>query len=270
MLAAVPMLAAAQSNIQSAFEAIIKCPQAQIRERHSLDRDPSTRVKTGQYDIYNFTLPANKAKLVEKAVEAFNKDAEMAYGFNRGRSTEDESASILAVGNSDTGGVQITNPGYDYIYSMYLAPREEDPKGIYRYAYGMNFKEKDDEIVGCLVVTYATTLAYRQKMAEQQRYERLQIMSNGYNSAFGNDSSSDDWFDTVMQYLQSMSSSSPQARISLATKTYKTIRDISKYPEVAESDKDAVREALKALISDKDYDDPVLLSLLNKCLNEVK
>ncbi len=75
MLAVIPITAAAQNNIKSAFDAIIKCPDAKIIESHTLAKDPSTGSKTGQSDIYRFVLPADKAYLIEQVVSAFDKDA---------------------------------------------------------------------------------------------------------------------------------------------------------------------------------------------------
>lgn len=46
MLAVIPITAAAQNNIKSAFDAIIKCPDAKIIESHTLAKDPSTGSKT--------------------------------------------------------------------------------------------------------------------------------------------------------------------------------------------------------------------------------
>lgn len=79
LLALMPIGVVAQTNIQSAFDAIIKCPDAQITERHTLDKDPVTLVKTGQADIYRFVLPAGKAKLIKNVVSAFEKDSQTAY-----------------------------------------------------------------------------------------------------------------------------------------------------------------------------------------------
>ncbi len=54
---------------------------------------------------------------------------------------------ILAVGNGEKAGVCINTPECEYIYSLFLAPLADDPKGIYRYAYGMNYKKKGTLLV---------------------------------------------------------------------------------------------------------------------------
>lgn len=270
MFAAIPMIAAAQNNIKSAFEAIIKCPEAQITESHTLEKDPSTGIKTGQSDIYRFVLPAGKAALIEKVVSAFDKDAEMAYSINRGKTVNTDRDIILTIGNPGNDGVCINSPDCEYIYSLFLAPLSEDPDGIYRYAYGMNFKEKDGTLIGKLVITYSTTLKYRQQEALQRQYDVLRFSNNINSNTPSVFSSQKSWFDTLMSYFQSMASANPQTRIALASKAYKVIQDTSKYPDVTEADKDAVREILSGMISDKKYSETVLNKLLDRCLIGIK
>lgn len=265
LLAVVPLMAAAQSNIKSAFEAIIKCPQAQISESHTLDKDPSTGKKTGQSDVYRFALPASKEKLLDKVFEAFDKDIEKAYSVKRGRSLRSEGQIGLAIGNGESSEF-INCPDCEYIYSLFLAPQAEDPDGIYRYGYAMSFKEEGSQLVGKLVVTYATTLKYRQQLAQEQQYNVLRNLSN-----INEDPEEQSWFDILMRYFQNMPTANPHTRIGLATKAYKVIRDTSKYPEVTKSDKDAIREILKVMISeDYRYSDPMLNKLLNQCLVGIK
>lgn len=271
IFAAIPMIAAAQNNIKSAFEAIIKCPEAQITESHTLEKDPSTGIKTGQSDVYRFVLPAGKVSLLEKAVSAFDKDAEMAYSINRGKTVNTERDIILTVGNPGNDGVYLNSPDCEYIFSLFLAPLSEDPDGIYRYAYGMNFKEKDGTLMGKLVITYSTTLKYRQQEALQRQYDVLRNFSNGTNSTTSSVfASQQSWFDILMSYFQSMTSANSQTRIALASKAYKVIQDTSNYPDVTEADKDAVREILSGMISDKKYSETVLNKLLDRCLIGIK
>lgn len=270
MLAVIPMMANAQTNIKSAFDAIINCPEAQITESHTLDKDPSTGVKTGQSDVYHFVLPVSKENLLKKVVSAFDKDAEMAYSINRGKRNDSESDIELAVGNGEGKGVRINNLDCEYIYSLFLAPLSEDPNGNYRYAYGMNCKEEGNKLVGKLVITYATTLKYRQQAAQERQYDVLRNLSNGSYVVRGNSSTQKSWFDLLMSYFQGMTSANNQTRIALATKAFKVIRDTSKYPEVTDADKKAVREILKGMISDKKYSESVLNKLLTQCLSEIK
>lgn len=267
ILATVPMTAAAQANIKKAFDAIIKCPDAQITESHTLDKDPSTGVKTGQSDVYRFTLPVNKEHLLKNVVAAFDQDAGMAYSINKGKSVNTDRDIMLTAGNAGNDGVYINSPGCEYIYSLFLAPQTEDPNGIYRYAYGMNCKEEGGKLVGKLVVTYATTLQHRQQAEQQRQYDMFRNLSNGAYVIQGRQQS---WFDTLISYFQSMTSANTQTRIALASKTYNVIRDTGKYPEVSDADKDAVREILKGMISDKKYSETVLNKLLIQCLTGIK
>ena len=274
MLAVISMTAYAQTNIKLAFDAIINCPEAQITESHTLDKDPSTGVKTGQSDVYRFVLPDSKGNLIKNVISAFDKDSEMAYSINKGRSVDTERDIILTVGNTGNDGIYMNSPDCEYIYSLFLAPLSEDPNGIYRYAYGMNYKEDGDNLVGKLVITYATTLKYRQQAEEQRQFEMLQSLSNNaYKNARvlnDNTSTQESWFDMLMSYFQGMTSANTQTRIALASKAFKVIRDTSKYPEVTNADKVAVREILKGMISDKKYSESVLNKLLTQCLAEIK
>lgn len=269
-LSLMPLMANAQTNIKSAFDAIIKCPEVQITESHTLDKDPSTRKKTGQSDVYGFVLPASREDLLKNVVSAFEQDAEMAYSINKGMSSETERDIMLAVGITGNDGIIITSPGCEYIYSLFLAPLSEDPNGIYRYAYGLNYKEEGGKFIGRLVITYATTLNYRQQTEQQRQYDMFRNLSNGAYVITGNNSSQQSWFDMLMSYFQSMTQANTQTRIALASKAFKAIRGTSKYPDVTDADKDAVREILKGMISDKKYSESVLNKLLTQCLVELK
>lgn len=264
LLAVIPLLAAAQTNIKSSFDTLIKCPDVQITESHTLEKDPATNAKTGQSDIYYFTLPANRIKLIENITSAFNKDSEMAYSINSGNKTNTENAIIkLAIGDGSGEGVYINEPECQYIYSLFLPPKSEDPNGIYRYAYGINYKQEGGNIIGKLVVTYATTLKYRQQAQQNKQLDMLHNLSNGTIIVSPQQQT---WFDLLMSYFQSMTSANSQVRISLATKAYNVIRDTQKYPEVTENDKNTVREILKGMIADRKYSETMLNTLLNQCL----
>ena len=256
-----PMALAGQTNIKTAFDAIIKCPEVKMTETRTLDKDPDTHIKTGQSEVYDFVLPANKMKLVKNVLTAFDKDSEVAYSLNSGRTTGNDGQIQLVVGDGTGRGVSITENGRDYIYALFLPTQEEDPDGKFRYAYGINYREDGDNIVGRLVVTYGTTLKYRQELERDRQMSLLRKFSNGSTGAFLQDS----WFDTLITYFRAMPSASPQNRIALATKAYKVIRDSDKYTEVTDVDKNAIREILKGMISDKKYSETVLNKLLLQC-----
>lgn len=256
------MQAWAQSNIKSAFDAIINCKDAQVKEQHSLDRNPETGEKTGQSDVYFFTLPADKMKLVDNAVASFKRDDSMAYGIYSG--TLRESGEIaIAAGNDESRAVYIGESGDDYTYALFLAPRSEDPTGAWRYAYSISYKRSDGEVKGKIVITYATTLQYRQEQ-KQKAYEQMFNIP----SVSGSGTS---WFSKLMSYFQSMTSGSTQARVALATKAYELIKKSKNYPDVTDTDKDAAREIIKSMLNERKYNtEPVLRQLLNSCLTALK
>lgn len=263
------MAAASQSNIMSAFEAIIKCKDATITEKHHLERDPSTGEKIGQSDIWFFSLPASKIKLVKNVTAAFNRDKDKAYAITSGTSMNSENFS-LAVGNGENGqSVEVTSPGHEYIYSLFLAPQSEDASGIHRYAYAMNYIQADGKITGKLVVTYATTLKYRQG---QTRNEQIRIIQgwSGDNFTPIQSGTQQSWLTTLMSYLQNMRYVSNKTRISLATKAYDHIQATSKDSSVTELDKNTAREIIKGMISNKEYSDPMVKQMLNACLVGLK
>ena len=269
ILSAMQIPAAAQSNIQSAFNALIKSPDVQITESHVLEKDPDTDKKTSQCDVYDFVLPADQFKLIKNIVNAIEKDSQHAYGLYSGRITPSDQEITLAVGDGNgRNDVSLTDLGGDYSYAAFLAPKSEDPEGIYRYAYGISYKQSknNDDIMGRIVVTYATTLKYRQQAAVEQQQDQWK-MFNKLNKEM---SEQDSWFDMLMSYFQSMSEATSKTRIALATKAFKVIRDTSKYPEVTPADKDAIREILKVMVSDSKYSESVLNKLLNQCLVELK
>lgn len=271
IIAIAPLSGMAQSHIKSAFEAIIKCPEAQISETHSLDKDPDTNIKSGQCDIYNFVLPADKMKLINNVFSAFEKDNSAAYGCYRGKKTKHDPVKSIAIGDGSGNGVRINDDDTEYAYSLFLAPKPENSNGLrkYRYAYAMNFKESGGKIKGKLVITYATTLKYRQLMAEEKQLKIARTFNNGVNVVSGN-ALQQTWFDILMSYLQTLSSAKEQTRIALATKAYKHVSNMAKYPEVTDADKTAAREILKALIADPEYSETVLNKLLQQCLNSIK
>ena len=276
VLAVVPLAVTAQTNVKAAFEAITKSPDAQISVTNRLEKDPETKQKSGQCDVYDFVLPKQKINLINKVFSAFDKDSQMAYSINRGKTLKKGDKIEVAVGDGSQSSVRINEDGSEYIYALFLAPKSEDSDGKYRYAYALSYKESGSNIVGKLVVTYATTLKYRQQRQEERRMKVLNsngatvVSNDGAYIISSNSSTHQGWFDTLMSYLQGMSSASPQARVALATKTYKLIRDTNKYSDVKPSDKETAREILKVMISDEKYSDSVLNTLLNQCLIGLK
>lgn len=267
-----PMVAVSQTNIKSAFDEIINCPEVELTERHSLDKDPDTKEKTGQYDIYNFVLPAEKKSLIKNVYRAFDKDIPLSYSVKSGKARNEVGNIYLAVADASSS-VYIDEPECDYMYALFLPDESEDPDGKYRYAYAINYQEKEGKIIGKLVVTYATTLKYRQQAMQEKQdilsnKNKVIVSKNGVVEVF-TDGAGDSWFGYLMRYLNSMEKAHQRSRISIATKAYQHITDVNKYPNVTEQDKNAAREVLKAMISKPQYSDSVLNALLRNCLNAI-
>lgn len=259
-----PLMASAQANVKSAFDAIINCKGAIVSESHALDRDPSTNIKNGQSDIYEFELPGNKFNLIENVIKAFRKDSDMAYSLNSGTLKGKERVS-LAVGDGSGSGAVIRGGGNKYLYALYLAPKSENPDGIYRYAYGISYQEVLGDYRGQLVVTYATTLKHRQEMQEKKNIDMLnniQQMTLDNNSEPG-------WYDKVMNCLQSMPQANTKTRIALANQAFKYIKDRSNYPDVTKSDTDAISNILVVMTHDSKYSDSVLNMILKNSVLEL-
>lgn len=257
ILATMPITVAAQKAIKSAFDTIITCPDAKISQSHSLEKDPETKIKTSQSDIYRFELPASREILIRNVLSAFGKESDTAYNISQGK----DEAIQLAIGDGNSS-VALSSSGYDYIYALFLSPSSEDKEGKYRYAYGMSYTEEKGKISGILVITYATTLKYRQENGLQKtsQFDRITSDSSPQNR----------WFGTMMSYLQGMMKASPQTRIALAGKAFKLIQTAQDDVFVTKADKNAVREILKGMISDPEYSETVLNTLLNQCLIELK
>lgn len=161
LLALLPLTLQAQQHIKKAFDELIQDTSAELHAHHKLDKDPDTGVKESQLDWWEFTLPKSKQQLVKNIQRAFEEDREQAYSINTGSNSRGgEGVESLAVGNSNSGGYSVGEiKGSDYIYGLFLDP--EDTERIHRYAYVLEWKDKGDEILGRLAITYATTQKYR-------------------------------------------------------------------------------------------------------------
>lgn len=267
LLALMPFAAVAQSNIKLAFDAIINCPGAEVKDSHSLYKDPVKHNKVGSCDTYEFELPAGKSNLIKNVISAFDRDSEMSY--NLVKSWTEKNGKTVGVAVGDGGDIVTLPAEHEFLYALFMAQPSEDPAGIYRYAYVIAYKEKPDGIItGRIVITYAQTIEYRQKMENEAKYENLRRLSD-LNKEPASDVSQKTWFDGLMTYLQSMHTASTSTRISLATKAYKQIGEMNKYP-VTEADKTTASEILKAMISDSKYSETVLNKLLQQCLAGIK
>lgn len=265
----VPMTAASQTNIKSAFEAIIKCPKAEITESHSLLKDRDTNLITGQDDIYRFTLPSDRFDLIKNVLSAFDKDKSIAYVVKKGKNTGAESRIFL---NSDElasggqGSISIDDPGCEYIYELFAPTKSEDPNGTHRHAYGFNYKKENGKIIGKLVINYTTTAEYRQKEERDRQLKWLADMGE-INRPQSDSVEQQSWFEQVMACVSGMGDPSPRIRTALATKAYKLIMDKGKYSDVNAVDIRTLHNILNALIQKSEFaSDPVIIELLKECV----
>lgn len=255
-----PLRSVAQTAIQHAFQRIIDCKDAKITSTFSLEKDPQTNIKISQADTYDFILPSGKMKLVKDVLEAFDKDSNKSYALYGGTAKKGAAPLSLAVGDAKSS-VRINDPGTEFMYACFLAPEAENKEGIYRYAYGMNYKEeKNGEIVGKLVITYATTLKYRQEVADVKWEKQLDNWKNSQQS----------WFDRVVRSMERIPMGGSIAQIQSASKTLIIISEMDKYSDVTEAEKDAIREILAGMLNDSRCSETSLQAILKQCRNMVK
>ena len=267
-----PMNAASQTNIMSAFDAIIKCPKAEISESHSMQKDRETNLKSGQDDIYSFILPADRVDLIRNVMAAFDKDMSSAYVVKKGKNKGSEPTIQLYSGESTPEMnyvIVIDDPGCDYVYELFSPSKTEDPDGTHRYAYGFNYKEEDGKIKGKMVINYATTAEYRQQVQQELERERsikwLADMGEIRMDSSDN-ASQQSWFEKVMACVNGLEDNrSPKSRIALATKAYKLVSDAKNYPDVSSQDRTALRQIFHVLKDKPKLQDPVLKELLSQC-----
>lgn len=224
MVAMILMLSAtaanAQQNIQKAFDALLNDHIVETKTQHSMEKDPETGKKTAQADVYDFVVSnpsgLNHIKAIQKA---FEKDKENAYQL-RTVSHPGSDYMSLAVGDKVSQSVAIGKiKGSDYIYACFLD--KDDPEKKYRYAYALEWLEKDKNTQVRLAITYATIPQYRQKNSKIKKIiingEEINMdgnsfsLGNGFpfngNSVFSSDSifissekSSESWLSEFNTY----------------------------------------------------------------------
>ena len=160
ILTALPSVLLAQQNIQKAFDELLNENIVEIKTQHTLERDPETGKKKAQMDIYDFEV-ANPTGIsrIKDIQRAFDKDKEDAYELRSGDHAGND-YHRLAVGDGKSYSVAIGRiKGSNYIYALFLD--KDDSEKIYRYAYALEWVEKDKKTQVRLAITYATTLQYR-------------------------------------------------------------------------------------------------------------
>ena len=187
ILMLMPLTSHAQAFIKRAFNALITSEPAQVESSHKLNKKPGTGVKEGQLDVYEFTIPISHHDLVDNVERAFEEDKEKAYSLKTVSSKKSYDYTSLAVGGDDSGYPLGDIKGSRYIYALFLDPK--DMSKTHRYAYAMEWRKDEKEIVGKLIVTYATTQQYRES-GKKGRIFRIngndvKLSANGFS--FGDD-----------------------------------------------------------------------------------
>ena len=187
MLTALPSVLLAQQNIQKAFDALLNENIVEIKTQHTLERDPETGKKKAQMDIYDFEV-ANPTGIsrIKDIQRAFDKDKETAYELRSGDHAGNNYPT-LAVGDGRSQGVAVGRiKGSNYIYALFLD--KDDPEKSYRYAYALEWVEKDKKTQVRLAVTYATTLQYRNNKRQTRTFivngEKVRVDGNSFSNSF--------------------------------------------------------------------------------------
>jgi hypothetical protein len=187
MLTALPSVLLAQQNIQKAFDALLNENIVEIKTQHTLERDPETGKKKAQMDIYDFEI-ANPTGIsrIKDIQRAFDKDKETAYELRSGDHAGNNYPT-LAVGDGRSQAVAVGRiKGSNYIYACFLD--KDDPEKSYRYAYALEWVEKDKKTQVRLAVTYATTLQYRNNKRQTRTFivngEKVRVDGNSFSNSF--------------------------------------------------------------------------------------
>ena len=187
MLTALPSVLLAQQNIQKAFDALLNENIVEIKTQHALERDPETGKKKAQMDIYDFEV-ANPTGIsrIKDIQRAFDKDKETAYELRSGDHAGNNYPT-LAVGDGRSQAVAVGRiKGSNYIYACFLD--KDDPEKSYRYAYALEWVEKDKKTQVRLAVTYATTLQYRNNKRQTRTFivngEKVRVDGNSFSNSF--------------------------------------------------------------------------------------
>ena len=174
MLTALPSVLLAQQNIQKAFDALLNENIVEIK-------------KKAQMDIYDFEV-ANPTGIsrVRDIQRAFDKDKEAAYELRSGDHAGNNYPT-LAVGDGRSQAVAVGRiKGSNYIYALFID--KDDPEKIYRYAYVLEWVEKDKKTQVRLAVTYATTLQYRNSKRQTRTFivngEKIRVDGNSFSNSF--------------------------------------------------------------------------------------
>lgn len=254
----IPTVAMAQANIKKAFDKFLKSSSVEYTSKHSLDKDPETNKKEGQMDIYEYTIPTKHKNLIKELEKAFEEDKDKAYTIESGTKRNKGSWDVsLAVGNGKGTSVGLgSRKGERYMYSCFIDP--EDKARIYRYAYGMSWLEDGNEITGRLVVTYATTLKYRQNSA-----------STGYMSIISNQNrDTDSWLGNFHFYAKQLEEKLKDKSNGSSLYINEIYKICKQSPQLTPTEKTLIENEIKKLqqLTDDDFQK----NLLNVSLDYIK
>ena len=179
----------AQGHIQNAFNVLITDTSTKVESTQKLNKDPETGTKIGQLDVYEFTIPTSHHNLVEDIIQAFDQDKEKAYSLNSTSTANKKSYQYtsLAVGGENNGYPLGEIKNSRYIYALFLDP--DDKSKTHRYAYAMEWCEGAKEIVGKLIITYATTQEHRRSIRQTRTIsvngKEIKIDDNSFSFGSG-------------------------------------------------------------------------------------
>ncbi|MGN0237716.1 MAG: hypothetical protein ACI4AK_06500 [Lepagella sp.] len=260
---AIPWQSSAQTNVKKAFDKLLNSTDVEMqKENHQMSKSPQTGKKESMFATYYFSLPESKEKLIKDVLAAFRADDNEAYTMQSGVAGKEDPPIHLAAGEGPEYNVRINYEGYHYIYACYLAPSSEDPSGNHRYAYGVYWKkDKGNKIDGGLVITYATTLKYRQEQDKLQRDKVLQSSAKSQDSEYDPDS----WFQLFMNYVYAFDAADDDVKLPLATRIYQCAKQMPENASV--EDRRLANNILSDMIESKKYSDNTI-KLLNAA-NEI-
>lgn len=164
-----PTSAVAQTNVKKAFDKLIESKSADCSETSKSERDPSTGELEAMSDVIDFTIPEKDFDLIRNIESAFKQDSPKSYGFYSGLKGR-RGADNMAVSTGGDSSVDIIlYNGSNYTYALFLDPKKSDK---FRYAYCLSYIKAGKEYKGRLVISYSTTLKYRQSQKNTRRTGR--------------------------------------------------------------------------------------------------
>ncbi|MDE7375554.1 MAG: hypothetical protein K2N16_01750 [Muribaculaceae bacterium] len=256
-----PLTAAAQQNIMKAWKNFETQSDVTIdSEKHSIDKDPETGKKTYHVEYWSFSVPKNRFQLIESFAKAFDTDADHAYSVNQGITTRADEIQLAVGTTGNTGTAYVgSKKGSNYKYCLFLDP--EDPEGNCRYSYSLDWINAGDKYTGTFMITYATTLKYRQ--SQSQKTQQPSMDSYYSNGVYDWDQS---WFSKFMSFVTTIEKGSPTARQFIAGQIF----DLTKAAPT-QADKDTAIDVLNSMLPDLEKSkDSVTITIIKNCIKNLQ